>query len=162
GQDAPARRAAYACDVTYAVNKEVAFDYLRDGLALGSRRTYAARMMSQLDGTEGNPMLLRGLYFAIVDEADSVLIDEARTPLIISGLNNDQHESAIYLTALNLARQFQANIDFVIAPTGRNVDIRPRGADKLSQLARGLGGIWEARKARDELVGNALTAIHLY
>jgi preprotein translocase subunit SecA len=162
GQDAMMRRAAYACDVTYAVNKEIAFDYLRDGLALGARRTYAERMRSQLDGSETTPLLLRGLCFAIVDEADSILIDEARTPLIISGLESDPNEASIYLSALNFARQLQASTDFVIASNGRNIDITPSGSALLKRLTQGLGGIWEARKAREELVSHALTAIHLY
>src|SRR5262245_19617984 len=162
GQDAATRRAAYSCDVTYAVNKEIAFDYLRDGLALGSRRTYAERMMSQFGGTEAAQLLLRGLRFAIVDEADSVLIDEARTPLIISGMEQDLGESSIYLSALNFARQLQLGADFTISSTERNIQISPTGSTKLKQLTRGLGGIWEARKAREELVSHALSAMHLY
>ena len=63
-----AKRAAYACDVVYATNNELGFDYLRDNMAFSS-----------------NQRVQRDLYFAIVDEVDSILIDEARTPLIISG-----------------------------------------------------------------------------
>ena len=66
--DAPARQAAYACDITYGTNNEFGFDYLRDNMV-----TYKERMVQ------------RPLNFAIVDEVDSILIDEARTPLIISG-----------------------------------------------------------------------------
>ena len=62
------RRAAYACDITYATNHELGFDYLRDHMAMDESET-----------------VMRGLGYAIIDEADSVLIDEARTPLIISG-----------------------------------------------------------------------------
>ena len=62
------RRAAYACDITYATNHELGFDYLRDNMAMDESQT-----------------VMRGLGYAIIDEADSVLIDEARTPLIISG-----------------------------------------------------------------------------
>lgn len=62
------RRAAYACDITYATNHELGFDYLRDNMAMDESET-----------------VMRGLGYAIIDEADSVLIDEARTPLIISG-----------------------------------------------------------------------------
>jgi preprotein translocase subunit SecA len=162
GQDAATRRSAYSCDVTYAVNKEIAFDYLRDGLALGSRRTYAERMMSQFGVTQTPELLLRGLWFAIVDEADSVLIDEARTPLIISGMEQDLGETSIYLSALNFARQLQPGADFTISSTDRNVQISPAGSAKLKQLTRGLGGIWEARKAREELVSHGLSAMHLY
>ena len=68
GQDPQTRRAQYECDITYGTNNEFGFDYLRDNMAL-----------SKLD------LVQRGHFFAIVDEVDSILIDEARTPLIISG-----------------------------------------------------------------------------
>jgi preprotein translocase subunit SecA len=68
GLDDDERRAAYACDVTYGTNNELGFDYLRDNMKI-----------------ERAEMVQRGHYFAIVDEVDSILIDEARTPLIISG-----------------------------------------------------------------------------
>jgi len=162
GQDAAARRSAYACDVTYAVNKEIAFDYLRDGIALGTQRTYTKRIISQLTLDETPPLLLRGLSFAIIDEADSVLIDEARTPLIISGLDNDPEHSAVYTRALNLARQLRSNADFVISPNGRSVEITPEGSKRSKTLTGGWGGIWEARKAREELISQAVSALHLY
>jgi preprotein translocase subunit SecA len=63
---------------------------------------------------------------------------------------------------LNFGRQLQANTDFVITSGGRNIDITPSGSALLKRLTQGLGGIWEARKAREELVSHALTAIHLY
>jgi preprotein translocase subunit SecA len=162
GNDATMRRAAYSCDVTYAVNKEIAFDYLRDGLALGARRSYAEKMIGLLGGNQGPELLVRGLYFAIIDEADSVLIDEARTPLIISGTENDPNEVSMYLSALDFARQLQPRTDFSVSPSDRNVQITSAGSTKLKWLTGGLGGIWEARKARDELVSHALSALHLY
>jgi preprotein translocase subunit SecA len=78
GVDDAARRAAYACDVTYATNNELGFDYLRDN------------MKFRLED-----MVQRGHNYAIVDEVDSILVDEARTPLIISGPTQDQ--SALYI-----------------------------------------------------------------
>jgi preprotein translocase subunit SecA len=80
------RRVGYACDITYCTNKQVAFDYLRDRLLLGNNR---GRLRLQLESAYADSdrlgqFLLRGLCFAIVDEADSVLIDEARTPLILT------------------------------------------------------------------------------
>src|SRR5258708_7302633 len=80
------RRAAYASDVTYCTNKELAFDYLRDILALGRRRGHLRFKIGALNGSHDvtSNVVLRGLHFAIVDEADSVLVDEARTPLILS------------------------------------------------------------------------------
>ena len=77
------KQAAYACDITYATNNELGFDYLRDN------------MKSNL-----SEMSQRGHYFAIVDEVDSILIDEARTPLIISGLSQDRGDLYVKVNAL--------------------------------------------------------------
>ena len=89
------RRAAYACDITYCTNKDLAFDYLRDRVALG--RTRAVPRMWRLEKLRGGAgtdrrVVLRGLHFGIVDEADSVFIDEARTPLILSASKSDERE----------------------------------------------------------------------
>jgi hypothetical protein len=119
-------------------------------------------MIDQLGANRAPQLLLRGLWFAIVDEADSVLIDEARTPLIISGAENDQNEVSMYLSALDFARQFQPKADFTISSGERNVQMTPAGSAKLRRLTQGLGGIWEARKAREEVVSHALSALHLY
>lgn len=76
-----ARCQAYACDVTYCTNKELVFDYLKDRLAVGRQSTSIQRRLRKVASSDpGGGLLLRGLYYAIVDEADSVLVDEARTP----------------------------------------------------------------------------------
>ena len=160
--EADQRRAAYACDVTYGVNKEVAFDYLRDGLQLGDRRSYASRMASKLSGTDMPPLLLRGLYFAIVDEADSILVDEARTPLIIAGADNNPLPAIVFKQALAFAEQLKCGTDFTLFGNGQNVELTSVGSDSLKTLSDGLNGIWEARKAREELVNYALAALHHY
>src|SRR5207247_8921921 len=87
GMGVGARQRAYRSDVTYCTNKEIVFDYLKDRLEMGRRpgpiEERLGRLSSGAARFEG--LRLRGLCFGIVDEADSVLIDEARTPLIISG-----------------------------------------------------------------------------
>ncbi len=83
GQSDDEKRAAYAADVTYTTNNELGFDYLRDN------------MRSEL-----SEMFQRGHYFAIVDEVDSILIDEARTPLIISGPSDDRSELYVKIDAI--------------------------------------------------------------
>src|SRR6185369_2282066 len=83
--DPQARRAEYARDIAYCSNKELTFDYLRDRMVLGGRpRPLADRIAALAGAARGERLLLRGLQFALVDEADSVLIDEGRTPLILS------------------------------------------------------------------------------
>ena len=83
GLDDDERQQAYACDITYGTNNEFGFDYLRDNMK------YELAQMAQ-----------RGHYYAIVDEVDSILIDEARTPLIISGPLDDRSELYVSLDAL--------------------------------------------------------------
>ena len=100
GQDPLFRRNAYQRDITYCTNKEIAFDYLRDRIALRGRRSTARRIENDWTDVAGPLLLLRGLHFGIVDEADSVLIDEARTPLIISSEAEKTANSDLYKIAL--------------------------------------------------------------
>ncbi|MBW2000535.1 MAG: prepilin peptidase, partial [Deltaproteobacteria bacterium] len=107
GMDPAAKRRAYRCDVTYCTNKELAFDYLRDRIVLWDRPSPLRLQLEKLygEGSRVNQLLMRGLHFGIVDEADSVLIDEARTPLIISSGGEGVHDPRIYVCAMNLARE---------------------------------------------------------
>ena len=164
--EAPARRAAYACDVTYATAKLVAFDYLRDGLERGRRRQASVRL-GDLDRTRaaGNGLLLRGLCFAIVDEADSVLVDEARTPLILSGSTGSAgsaEQGKTYRTALRLAGQLEEGIHYRIDRQSRALALTERGHERLEELAKVLQGIWTGPRRREEWVVRALQAMHLF
>ncbi|MDR0674275.1 MAG: hypothetical protein LBF93_11635 [Zoogloeaceae bacterium] len=99
------RQRQYACDVVYVSNKELTFDYLKDRIALGSLSAAQAKLRRLRDAHLAPHPILRGLHMAIVDEADSVLIDEARTPLIISETLPDELGEAIYHQSIELARQ---------------------------------------------------------
>ncbi|SFV05318.1 protein translocase subunit secA [Methylobacterium sp. 174MFSha1.1] len=162
-QDPASRRAAYACDVTYCTNKDIAFDYLRDRIALGRRRGRAQCRIRDLASDPGGtrPLLMRGLHFAIVDEADSVLIDEARTPLILSGTSDDPDGRAPYAVALDIARRLLRNADYTLEPNG-TILLTSGGEARLRALAAGGAGLWRSRLARNERVTQALSALHLY
>jgi preprotein translocase subunit SecA len=167
GQQPRDRQRAYACDVTYCTNKELAFDYLRDRLALGARRARARLLIDELfkAGSAGQPqsLLLRGLHFAIVDEADSVLIDEARTPLILSGRQHDDQDNAgMYETALDFARRLVAGEDYHRRASEKTIRLTPQGERRAAELAAGLPGLWAIRRAREELVQQALSALHSF
>lgn len=162
GMDPATRHAAYACDITYCTNKEVAFDYLKDRIVLGRN---AGRLHLQLERLGGERarlqhLLLRGLCYAIVDEADSVLVDEARTPLIISGAPDHAPEQQVYQTALDLAAQLEPPRDFVLASRERSLQLTPAGQERLTDLAQMHRGVWTGRRRREELVRQALTALH--
>ena len=160
GMDPDSRRNAYNRDVTYCSNKEVAFDYLRDRMVLGGKPRAIAMRLEALTG-EGTrrQLLLRGLQFAIVDEADSVLVDEARTPLILSADADHSQEEALHRQALDLAMQL-SSADYTIGDEG--VDITESGGDKLELLARALTGIWRGPRRREQLVRQALSALHSF
>ena len=164
GMDAAARQAAYACDVTYCTNKEVAFDYLRDLTVLRGQPGRLQLQVERLhdDGARLRRLILRGLHFAIVDEADSVLIDEARTPLILSGLRGDGADRRDYEQALAIAQRLEPGRDFVIESADRLLRLTDVGEARLTELARPLGGVFSARPHREELVRQALTARHLF
>ena len=113
------RREAYACDVTYATNNELGFDYLRDNMKY-----------------ERGQMVQRGHNYAIVDEVDSILVDEARTPLIISGPLDDRSELYNTVDALvrNLGRE-----DYDLDEKNRSATFNEDGTEKLEGLLRQAG-----------------------
>jgi len=113
------RRAAYACDVTYGTNNEFGFDYLRDNMK------HSTATMTQ-----------RGHSYAIVDEVDSILVDEARTPLIISGPTDDQSE--IYRKFDELIPQLEKE-DFELDEKQRQVTLTEAGNEHMVQLLRANG-----------------------
>ena len=155
-------RAAYAADVTYYTNKDLVFDYLRARMALGARRSRGRLLVDGLMGGQPAPLLLRGLHVAIVDEADSVLIDEARTPLILSGGDGKAEEPALYAEALDLVAALQAGRDYQLIPAERSLHLTPRGRQHLAAIAEGRGGLWAIRRAREELAEQALSAQQWY
>ncbi|BBO81811.1 hypothetical protein DSCO28_23770 [Desulfosarcina ovata subsp. sediminis] len=157
-----ARREGYACDITYATNKQVAFDYLRDRLVRGNDRS---QLLLQLEPAYTRNhrlgrLLLRGLCFAIVDEADSVLIDEARTPLILTRKSDCSDEHAAYRQAMKLAKQLQAPHDFLIDSVQGCIRLSRAGQQRLAELTHFVGGFWSNARRREELAAKALHALH--
>jgi preprotein translocase subunit SecA len=164
GMPKPARRQAYACSVTYCTNKELAFDYLRDRVALARRSSRLHLSLEKLRGraARDEELVLRGLCFGLVDEADSVFVDEARTPLILSSSVGAADEKAQCEQALVFARQLSAGGDYVIDLAGRSVSLTAAGRDKVSDLATHLDGVWTSVRAREELITQALSALILF
>ncbi|OYU20114.1 MAG: translocase [Rhodobacteraceae bacterium PARR1] len=160
--DPEARRAAYACDITYVSNANLTFDYLRDRIALKARRGRARHRALALSHGAAGALMLRGLAFAIVDEADSVFVDEAKTPLILSSTADDPEAAAIYADALRLVRALTEGRDFRIDRMNRQIEVLDAGKDRLAVLAKDLPGLWQVRLAREELAQQALSAFHLF
>jgi preprotein translocase subunit SecA len=164
GLEPAARRAAYRCDITYCTNKELTFDYLKDRIVLKDRPGQARL---QLEKFYGGPsrigrLLLRGLHFAIVDEADSVLVDEARTPLIISAEAKDCTEQVVYREAFDAARELTPGEDFVVLLRERNVELTSKGRFRIEGFSWNEARGWTTKSQREELVRQALVALNLY
>ncbi len=113
------RRAAYACDITYVTNSELGFDYLRDNMKFSKTQ-----------------QVLRPFFYAIVDEVDSILIDEARTPLIISGPAEDTSE--LYAKVDAVVAQF-TETDFTKDEKDRHVTLTESGVDTATRLLKDAG-----------------------
>ncbi len=161
----PDRQAAYRADVTYCTNKEVTADFLRDKLVLGKLRGLPAALLARIADEVGggtDRTVQRGLHYAIIDEADSILIDEAVTPLIISGEAPNAEQVQAFQQAVELAGQLEEGRDFRINQRYREVTFTPAGRRRLEELATPLGGIWAGARRREELVDQALVARHMY
>jgi preprotein translocase subunit SecA len=164
GQQPEERRAAYAADITYCTNKDLGFDYLRDTLALASRCGRGRLLLEKTlgRGDRLDRLLLRGLHFAIVDEADSVLIDEARTPLIIAGAADKEADEALYHTALAIAGELERDVDFRLDLSERAARLSAAGRRRLETLGARLPSAWRSARAREELAQQSLAALHLF
>ena len=162
GKEPEERRAAYLSDVVYGTNKEIAFDYLRDQAALGRNRGASRRKVGELFGCRTAPLTMRGLHFAIVDEADSIFIDEARTPLILSA-EIPADDDGLYLSALELGGRLEPGRHYRIKESERAVELTERGKIAVGDAASGLPQrLWRIRQAREQLAVQALSALLLF
>lgn len=151
------RRKVYSGDITYVTSKEVLADFLRDQLACG-----AESPSEWLGKAQSRRVLERGLLAAIVDEADSVLIDEAVTPLIISQTRENVSLSEASQRGVTLADQFVEGEDYEVKASRREVTLTKIGQSKLDDLGADLGGLWKAPQRRWELLRSALVARTFY
>lgn len=156
------RRVAYGASICYVTAREVVFDYLRDGLRRNFRRSDLQHRVAALREAEGKRPLLRGLCMAIVDEADSLLIDEAMMPLILSRQVRDSAGRAFFWQAWSLATELQETRDFRIDRVAQRVELTTAGRDTLGERAVALRGRWRSARLRDEVVSMALAAAHVY
>ncbi len=167
------RRAAYRCDITYCTAREVAFDYLRDAraghMAQSDLQRRAAKLSSPGKSDEGP--LLRGLHMALIDEADSLLIDEAAIPLRLSEAvvspsavspqaDPAAQQRALSFQTLNVARQLVLGRDILFDATARKVTWTATGQERLALIVEPLGGVWLNRRHCTDLIETALQALH--
>ena len=157
------RYRAYRADIVYCTARELVFDYMRDGLA-HPRQSDLARRARRLYGAASPlaPTLLRGLCMAIVDEADTVLIDEARMPLVLSKSVDDEGEAALLAAALALARTLTVGADFTLDAETRRTSLTEHGRDRVAAMPHAGGTAGANRRHREDRVCLALTALNSY
>ena len=165
GTPAEARREAYDADITYCSNKEVTADFLRDRLTMGKVRGLASALLAKIAAAGADQtgrLVQRGLHYAIVDEADSILIDEGVTPLIISGPAPNPEQVAAFRQAAGLAGQLAGRSDYRVNRRYREIDLTGAGKRHLAELAEPVGGVFSGARRREEFVSQALTAREFY
>ncbi|MCE9607591.1 MAG: preprotein translocase subunit SecA [Planctomycetia bacterium] len=144
GTETDARRQAYACDVTYGTGKEFGFDFLRDRILLRGQDEVGTDLIGRLTGEpapasqEKGPdkPVQRSLFFMLVDEADSVLIDDAGTPLVIAGAAGPvpPRDRARYRLAADSAARFVEKQDYALDPRTQRVELSFAGREKVRGL----------------------------
>ena len=144
GQDPAQRREMYNCDITYGTNNEFGFDYLRDNMSLSKQ-----------------DLVQRGHFFAVVDEVDSILIDEARTPLIISGPASADVNRWFGVFA-KLATTLQPDVDYEVDEKKRTVGVLEAGIDKVEDYL-GITNLYEtANTPLISFLNNSIRAKELF
>ena len=166
GMETAERRDNYRKDIVHTTNKQIAFDYLRDRIEVGDdlgELRFQFRQIQRNRKPGGNAqLLLRGLCFALVDEADSVLIDEAKTPLIITKTLPSEDKSDTYSDALYLASTLFIDKDYTVNKKTRSIKLTLVGEENLADLILNLPEHWGIKRKREMLVKQALSANLFY
>ncbi|MGV3484736.1 MAG: preprotein translocase subunit SecA, partial [Planctomycetaceae bacterium] len=139
--DQSSRRVAYAAAVTYGTAKEFGFDFLRDRLLMRAQNRLQTEMLGDGGGgfnQSGDSVVMRGMHFCLVDEADSILIDEARTPLIIGSIEDNVRDQIVqtYRWAAEMAPQFVLDEHYYIDHDTKRFELTARGRQKVRSLPK--------------------------
>jgi preprotein translocase subunit SecA len=165
GMEIEDRKVAYQCDIVHSTSQQITFDYLRDRMEMGDDVGAMQIQLKQLQNRQQHKpsaFLLRGLCFTIIDEADSLLIDEAKTPLIISKTRQSDEQNQSYFDALYLASSLDNHADFKVSEQHQDISLTVAGKEKLAELAETLDGFWQSRRRREIMVVQALKATQLF
>lgn len=163
--DREARQQAYQSDIMYCSNNELVFDYLKDSLVLGDRKCTGDLFSDVIvgDRNESGNLMMQGLVFAIVDEADSVFIDESRTPLVISGGDVAMADEEAFLRSiLEVAGQLIENRHYRIDQKNNRILLTERGKEAVEEISLDIGSNWLNLIRREQMMAQALTALHLF
>jgi len=152
------RRNAYRADIVYCTGKTLIFDYLKDRIVIKSRIHQLHGLLDKYTGRQQQSVFLSGLRCAVIDEVDSVLVDEARTPLIISKEDPTTQAEASYRQAYQLSLSLNEATDFVLHLEKKYCELTQKGRDRLRELSEDLPGLFQYGRYREEQVLRALAA----
>ncbi len=164
------RRHAYNADITYAADKQIVFDFLRDGLKKPPQTSVTRSLIEDILGDDAGDwhgrVVQRGLHAAIIDEADSILIDEAVTPAIISADPTDDggdpgDPARHHRLAAALARELQQGTHYTLDRRAKHIALTDAGRATIAEAADHLPDFWAGTRRREELLRTALTAKEL-
>nr|YP_009122257.1 protein translocase subunit SecA [Vertebrata lanosa]AJH66015.1 protein translocase subunit SecA [Vertebrata lanosa] len=136
------RKQEYQCDITYITNSELGFDYLRDNMAIHQ-----------------NDIIQKGFHYAIIDEVDSILIDEARTPLIISGATKIQ--KVFYRNAEEVSKTLQKNIDYNVEEKSKSIILTAIGIHKCEKILN-IDNLYDIKNPWIKYIINSLKSKELF
>ena len=156
-----ARREEYRNDVTYTTSKEILADFLRDRLRLDTLQNAGRRQIRALSGRPQDlekGLVMRGIHTAVVDEVDSILIDEAVTPLIISREMPNEPFVEACREANKIAATLKPGVDYRVDQQFKDIDLLPRREDQLVEKAGNMPRLFRGRDQHRELIQQALKA----
>jgi preprotein translocase subunit SecA len=154
----------YKRNIVFSTNKDIAFDYLRDRIALAKHQTSLSQISDRVLAShwkEGGRTLCQGLGFAIVDEVDSILIDEAQTPLIITAESEDDTAEDVSRAFLQLAETLEENVHYALNRKARSVRMLKAVDDIIESIYPASAELIPI-SARREKLSQALSALHFY
>lgn len=164
GMEYEARQQAYQNAICYINASEIVFDYLKDQFSQTEAQNARLEYIKQLSQpyTPPSSFLIPALHFCIVDEADSILIDEARTPLIISRETENIIEHDILKWAIQSARHLKEHEHFIINREQRDIDLKRTALNELLPLPADVRSVWQSHAWQYLLIKQALSALYLF
>lgn len=160
------RHIAYRQNICYVPAKEIVFDYLKDTLSEhGTRSTclhYIHQLQHNITQQKHTEPLIPALHFCIVDEADSILIDEARTPLIISRETDGLIEPELLKWAINVAGSLKEGVHFTVNHAQRDITLLPTAQQHITSPANEVRAVWQNTSWQRLIIRQALSALYLY
>lgn len=156
------RKVNYLCNIVYATSNDIIADFLRDQMARDDAIEYDKYLINALSQEDDESQVMRGLHTVIIDEADSVLADEATTPLIISVSRENKPLKDAIQTVQKIARKLKVDEDYTSNANHKEVYFTKQGEKSIDDITQYLPPIWQSENRREYLLKQALIAKEFY